>query len=639
MDAADDAREVDCRSSFDAPISRLQATPMIRLPAALILAFATMTAVAADPHSHANLDQVRMTALHLDLAVDFDTRTLEGFADLDLAWDDPEARELVLDTRDLDVSRVEGRAADGTWSTLRHSLGERDPILGQPLRIRAPGQPTRVRVHYATDPTASGLQWLGPRQTMSGRHPFLFSQSQAIHARSWVPLQDSPAVRFPYRARITAPEGLRVLMSAENPAGPESGAWHFRMPQPIPSYLLAIAVGEVEAREIGPRVTIYAEPKRLDAAADEFADTERMIDVTESLYGPYRWGRYDLLILPPSFPYGGMENPRLSFITPTVIAGDRSLVSLIAHELAHSWSGNLVTNATWADFWLNEGFTTYVENRIVEALFGTDAAIMQQQVGQTELLDEMRNMAPYLQSLLPQRQGLDPDATFSSVPYDKGAWFLRTLEQRVGREVFDPFLRGWFDGHAFESADTATFLNHLRGHLLVEHPEAITDAELAEWLTQPGVPASAIAARSERLAAVDEARRRFLAGEVEAAAMKQGEWNTQEWLHFLNGLPETTSIAQLEALDATFKLTAATNSEIAFRWFMAGIRAGYEPVFEPLERFLVTVGRRKFVKPLFEALWAVPARREFATRVYAEARPRYHPVTQAAVDAIVGQGA
>jgi aminopeptidase N len=612
---------------------------MLRLLTATILAVASLTAVARDPHSHANLDQVRMTALHLDLAVDFEAKTLEGFADLDLAWDDPDARQIVLDTRDLRIDRVEGRSADGTWRTLSHALGARDALLGQPLRIEARQQPTRIRIHYATDPTASGLQWLSPRQTMSGRHPFLFSQSQAIHARSWVPLQDSPAVRFPYRARVTAPESLRVLMSAENPEGPQSGAWYFRMSQPIPSYLLAIAVGEIDAREIGPRVTIYAEPQRLDAAAAEFADTERMIDVTESLYGPYRWGRYDLLILPPSFPYGGMENPRLSFITPTVIAGDRSLVSLIAHELAHSWSGNLVTNATWADFWLNEGFTTYVENRIVEALFGTDAAIMQQQVGQTELIEEMQGLAPYLQSLLPQRQGLDPDATFSSVPYDKGAWFLRTLEQRVGREVFDPFLRGWFDGHAFESVGTDTFLAHLRGHLLVEHPEAIDDEELAEWLSRPGIPASAVAARSGRLAAVDDARRRFLAGEVAPDAMKDGDWNTQEWLHFLNGLPQTTTIAQLAALDQEFSLSKAGNSEIAFRWFMAGIRAGYEPVFEPLERFLVTVGRRKFVKPLFEALWAVPARREFATRVYTEARPRYHPVTQAAVDAIVGRDA
>lgn len=612
---------------------------MNRLLASLALATIATASLARDPHSHANLDQVRTTALYLDLTVDFDARRLAGFADLDLRWIDPDARELVLDTRDLAVTRVEGRGADGRWRALRFALGPRDPMLGQPLRIRAPGQPTRVRVHYATDPAASGLQWLTPRQTLSGRHPFLFSQSQAIHARSWAPLQDSPAVRFPYRARITAPEGLRVLMSAENPDGPVAGAWHFRMSEPIPSYLLAIAVGELDAREIGPRVTVYAEPGRLDAAAAEFADTERMIEVAESLYGPYRWGRYDLLVLPPSFPYGGMENPRLSFITPTVIAGDRSLVSLIAHELAHSWSGNLVTNASWADFWLNEGFTTYVENRIVEALYGTDAAIMQQQVGQAELLDEMRTLAPHLQSLVPRVRGLDPDATFSSVPYDKGAWFLRTLEQRVGRAVFDPFLRGWFDGHAFESVDTETFVNHLRGHLLVEHPEAIPEDELRAWLEEPGIPASARAAESARLAAVDAARERFLAGAVEAGAIKDAPWGTQEWLHFLNGLPEDVSREQLAALDAAFRLTDATNSEIAFRWYLAGIRAGYEPVFAPLERFLVTVGRRKFVKPLFEALWAVPERRDFATRVYAEARPRYHPVTQAAVDAIVGGGA
>jgi hypothetical protein len=362
-----------------------------------------------------------------------------------------------------------------------------------------------------------------------------------------------------------------------------------------------------------------------------------------------------------------MENPRLSFITPTVIAGDRSLTSLIAHELAHSWSGNLVTNRTWADFWLNEGFTTYVENRIVEAVYGTDAALMQQQVGQRELVDEMATLAPHLQSLMPGRNDEDPDAVFSGVPYEKGAWFLRTLEQRVGRDVFDPFLRDWFDAHAFASVGTDDFVAWLRTRLLKDHPQAMTDTELNAWLHEPGIPAAARRAASARLVAVDAAREGFLAGRIAAADLqgdrnpagptasdrnpagttasdrnpagtKAGDWNTQEWLHFLNALPGA-SADQLAALDAVFKLSAATNSEIAFRWYMAGLRAGYEPVMAPLEHFLTTVGRRKFVKPLFEELNRTAAHRAWAERVYAVARPRYHPVTQAAVDAVLAMPA
>lgn len=603
-----------------------------------MVAAAGVSAAAPDPHSYARPDAVRTAGLGLDLRVDFEARMLVGFAELTLDWIDAGARELTLDTRDLAIERVLARDPDGRWRRIAHRLDARDPIKGRRL-VLATGspQPSAVRIHYRTAPQASGLQWLAPAQTLSGRHPFMFSQSQAIHARSWVPLQDTPAVRFPYRARIEAPPGLRVVMSANNdPAADGRAGWRFRMPQPIPSYLLAIAVGELAVGPVSARVDVYAEPQRLEAARAEFADTERMLEVAESLYGPYRWERYDLLILPPSFPYGGMENPRLSFITPTVIAGDRSLTALIAHELAHSWSGNLVTNRSWADFWLNEGFTTYVENRIVEAVYGTDAAIMQQAVAQQELADEMATLAPHLQSLVPGRRDEDPDAVFSAVPYDKGAWFLRTLEQRVGRAVFDPFLRGWFDAHAFRSVGSEDFVAWLREHLLRAHPEAMSEAELEAWLHEPGIPAGARRAASDRLAAVDAAREDFLAGRVDAAALKAGAWNTQEWLRFLNALPGA-SAAQLGALDAVYRLSEATNSEIAFRWYLAGLRAGYEPVLAPLERFLVTVGRRKFVKPLFEELNRNPAHRAYAERVYAIARERYHPVTQAAVDAVLAQ--
>ena len=620
---------------------------------ALALLVLPLLAAAQDPHSYARSDRVATTHLHLDLEADFDARSLRGFAELTLDWRDSRARTLELDTRDLTIERVLALYEDTGWVPARHALaaraplpqwrparfsvGLRDPMRGSALTIALRGQPAKVRIHYRTAPGATGLQWLTPAQTLSGAKPFMFSQSQAIHARSWAPLQDTPAVRFPFTARIVAPDGLRVVMGANNdPAQDGRGGWRFVMPQPIPSYLLAIAIGELAHREVGPRTTIWAELGRLDAAAAEFADTEAMIAAAEALYGPYRWGRYDLLILPPSFPYGGMENPRLSFITPTVLAGDRSLVSLIAHELAHSWSGNLVTNATWADFWLNEGFTTYVENRIVESLYGTDRALMEERVGQVELLEEMRELAPHLQSLLPGKVDEDPDAVFSGVPYQKGAWFLRTLEQRVGRATFDPFLRGWFDQHAFESVRTDDFVAYLRTNLLARHPEAMPEAELAQWIHQPGVPASARKAQAARLEAIDALRARWQAGEIAPADFGAAAWSTQEWLHFLNALGEAPTVAQLQALDEAFKLSQARNSEIAFRWYMAGIRAGYAPVRAPLQQFLSTVGRRKFVAPLFGELAKRPDDKAWATALYATVRERYHPVTQAAVDTALG---
>jgi len=607
----------------------------MRLLALLLFVVAT-SAVAQDPHSYARYEQVRATHLHLDLNADFEARILRGFAELSLDWRDPKAHTLDLDTRDLHIERVLALDAQSVWKPARFTLAARDPMRGSQLRIQTPAQPGKVRIYYRSSPQASGLQWLNPAQTLGKTRPFMFSQSQAIHARSWVPLQDTPAVRIPYSARITAPEGLRVLMSANNdPAQDGRGGFRFVMPQPIPSYLLAIAIGEIAHQDVGPRTTIWSEPGRLAASVAEFADTEKMIAIAEALFGPYRWERYDLLILPPSFPYGGMENPRLSFITPTVLAGDRSLVALIAHELAHSWSGNLVTNASWADFWLNEGFTTYVENRIQESLYGVDRALMEQRVGQTELLEQMRELAPHLQSLIPGRVDEDPDAVFSGVPYEKGAWFLRSIEQRVGREVFDPFLRGWFDAHAFRSVDSKDFVDYLQAKLLTTHPEAMPAAELDEWLNRPGIPAGARKAVSERLSAIDATRAAWLAGERTPAQFGSERWSTQEWLHFLNALGDDTSLAQIAALDDAFKLSQATNSEIAFRWYLAGIRAGHAPVRAPLERFLSTVGRRKFVAPLFEALAKRPADKAWASALYARIRDSYHPVTQAAVDAVL----
>ncbi|HEV7816606.1 MAG TPA: M1 family metallopeptidase [Janthinobacterium sp.] len=615
---------------------------LLRILACALLYQMAGAAHALDPLSFSRYDQVRTSDLHLDLKADFSRKTLSGYAELTLKWSDPEARTLVLDTSELSIARVLVPGKSG-WNSAPYQLDPLDqahPEKGRALRISVGQQPDKVRIYYRTAPGASALQWLTPQQTMSGKLPFMFSQSESINARSWVPSQDTPAVRFTYSARIEAPAGMRVLMSADNdPKASGAGGWKFTMPQPVPSYLLALAIGEIDVRSLGPRSAVYAEPARIAAAAYELADTEKMIAAAEALYGPYRWERYDMLVLPPSFPYGGMENPRLTFVTPTMIAGDRSLVDLIAHELAHSWSGNLVTNASWKSFWLNEGFTTYVTLRVVESLYGADVALMHLQLEQEELLSSLKDIAPAKQALATRGADTDPSAySDEGLVYPKGAWFLRTLEQRAGRAVFDPFLRGWFDGHAFQSASTEDFVAYLRQNLLAAHPGLMSDAELDDWLYGSGVPASAAHAVSPRLAALDARRQAWLKGELATAGLEAKGWLAVEWMKFLNDIDGKASAAQLQELDRAYALGKSGNNEIAFRFYLASVHAGYD-VREPLNAFLMSVGRTRFVAPLYAALLARPDDRAWAQALYAKARERYHPLTQAAVDKLMAKPA
>ena len=592
-----------------------------------------------DEHSYAEPSKVRISHLALDLEVDFTKRQLAGSATLDLAWADPAARTLVLDTRDLEIAKVEGRNSNRKWRELDFSLAEPDPRFGSKLSITLPRQYAQVRVTYLTSPQASGLQWLAPGMTAGGKTPFMFSQSQAIHARSWVPLQDTPSVRFTYSARIKTPPSVMALMSADNdPAAVRDGDYSFGMPQAIPSYLMAIAAGDLVFKPISPRSGIWAEPQTVDRAVKEFEDTEKMIAVTEELYGPYRWGRYDLLILPPSFPFGGMENPRLSFITPTVIAGDKSLVSLIAHELAHSWSGNLVTNATWKDMWLNEGFTSYVENRIVEALYGKERADMEFVNSRNGLLAEMKQVPEAQQVLmLPARAGSDPEEALGAVAYDKGAWFLQFLEQRFGREAFDPFLRAWFDKHAFQSATSEQFLAFLEAELMAKNPGKVTRDEVLAWMTQPGIPDNAPRIESPRLAAVDAARADWLGDKKAARELPTSAWTTQEWVYFLEGLPATMEAERLVELDQAFRFTGTGNGEIAQRWYPLSERSQYFEARPAMSLFLRKIGRRKLIMPTYEALASTEDGLAFATQIFAMARPGYHPITIGSVEALLAK--
>lgn len=589
-----------------------------------------------DHHSYSNPEQIRVKHIDLDWDVLFDQKVLKGSAVLTLDRATSAAAPLVLDTRELTISKAEASADGRSYADAKFSLGKADPILGAPLTVELPAKATRVRITYSTSPKASGLQWLEPQQTGGKKYPFMFSQSQAIHARSWIPLQDSPKVRVTYTARVRTPHELLAVMSAENdPKAARDGDYTLKMTQPVPSYLIALAVGDLSFRPLGKRTGVYAEHSVIDKAAKELSDTEKMMEETEKIYGPYRWGRYDLLILPPSFPFGGMENPRLTFATPTILAGDKSLVSLIAHELAHSWSGNLVTNATWRDFWLNEGFTVYLERRIQEAVYGRAREEMEAVLGRQDVEREMSTLDDRDEILYVDLKGRDPDEGFTQVPYEKGALFLRHLEETFGRESFDKFVRGYFDHFAFQSITTAQFVDYLKKNLLDKNPQLAAKVPVEEWIYRPGIPESAPRAVSDAFPKVEQQAAAWVKGEVRASDLKASAWTTQEWLHFLRHLPEQLDKSKMEELDKAFRLTSTGNSEVAHQWLLIAIRNRYEPAYPRLEEYLTGIGRRKLIKPLYDELVKTPEGRERAMNIYRKARPGYHPIAVTTLDEVV----
>jgi leukotriene-A4 hydrolase len=587
--------------------------------------------VGKDYHSFANPESIKVTHLNLDLTVDFDKKVLVGTARLNLQRVNANATQLILDTRDLTINSVTAMGNE-----VNFDLASADSFLGAALTIDIPANVDSVQISYQTSPKASGVQWLTPEQTAGKKHPFLFTQAQAIHARSFIPLQDSPQVRMTYQATIRTPKELLAVMSASNePDTPRDGVYQFSMPQPIPAYLIALAVGDLHFKSMGERTGVYSEKGILDAAAAEFEDTESMLIATEKAFGPYSWERYDLLILPPSFPFGGMENPRLSFITPTVIAGDKSLVALIAHELAHSWSGNTVTNATWRDLWLNEGFTTYLTYRIMQMIYGDERFEMEAVLGRQDLQADIDSLPANDQIMAIDLRGRDPDDVFSNIPYEKGALFLRELEHRVGRENFDQFLLGYFEKFAFKSITTDQFVSYLEQTLLKEYSAKLSKQRIEQWIFQPGIPEGAPVPESDAFSVVDQARANWLAGKIQATEIDSQKWVVHQWLYFLNNMPEKLSQEQLADLDNTFALTNSKNNEIAHSWLLISVNNWYQPAFKRLHNYLTSIGRNKLVKPLYKALSQTPKGKVMAQKAFAEAKDGYHPLTVKANEGFV----
>jgi len=600
-----------------------------------------------DYHSFANVDQFRVTHIELDLRIDLEAKVINGVVALEFKRLDPHATQLVLDTKGLMIDDVSQKATDvlgateknqTIWVSRPFHMEKPDPILGSALVIELP--PSRktvesIRVDYETQANASALQWLTSKQTAGRHHPFLYTQSEPIGARSWIPLQDTPQVRATYKALIHTESHVLAVMSAGNdPKAKRKGEYSFEMPQPIPSYLIALAVGDLEFKETGPRSGVYAEKPVIKEAAQEFADTESMIETAEKLFGPYRWTRYDILVMPPSFPVGGMENPRLSFITPTVLAGDKSLVSVIAHELAHSWSGNLVTNATWRDVWLNEGFTVYLESRITAAVYGERREAMEAVLGLKSLRDDFATLKPADQALAIDLRDRDPDLAFSSVPYEKGRLFLNYLDAKFGRERFDAFLRAYFDHFAFKSITTEQFTSYLTENLLDRFPGIVTHEQVLAWEHAPGLPADAVLPTSDAFVVVDQARSNWLAGSLEPKKFG-ADWVSQQWVYFLDGMPPALGAKRMGDLDQAYGFTKSQNAEIEHSWLMLAIHNDYRPSDARLEQYLQTIGRRKLIVPLYAELMKTPSGAATAKRVFDKAKPGYHPSTVAAIEPVV----
>ncbi len=596
---------------------------------------------AVDGHSFSKPGDVRVRHLDLDLNVSFEKHELSGSATLDIvrAPGSPADAPLILDTRGLEILEasetgiIEGRP-------IPFEFGVEDPIKGKPLILKLSAKATSVRVVYKTTAKSSALQWLEPKGTAGGKQPFLFTQSQAIHARSWIPIQDSPNVRMTYNATIRVPDGQTAVMSADRSGDKNCGdrvrGFYFAMKEPIPAYLIALAVGDLAFRPLGPRAGVFAEPSVVDAAAYEFADTEAMINKIEKRFGPYRWGRYDLLVLPPSFPFGGMENPKLTFATPTVIAGDRSLVSLVAHELAHSWSGNLVTNATWRDFWLNEGFTTYLERRVLEDLYGKERVDMERLLGREELKKEIAEFAPHAQILHVDLTDRDPDDGMTRIPYEKGSLFLEVLESTYGRDRFDRFLKDYFDHFAFKSITTADFVSYLKTNLIDANPKVAEPIDVDAWIEKPGLPENFPVVSSNRFARVEEAAKTWSEPGVKIDVERAKEWTTHEWVHFLQSLPHQLPVERMAALDTAFGLTNRGNAEVAQQWLVIAIRNAYSPADARLEKFLTTIGRRKFLMLLYGELNKSHEGANRAKAIFAKAKPFYHPIAAESVGKLLG---
>lgn len=578
-----------------------------------------------------NYDKVRTKHLEWDVNVDFKHKQIAGIA----TWtfeNKAHSKYIHFDTYDLTIKKIKVNNKAVQYFQTPH-VDE----YGSGLSIPIGETDTLVSIEYQTGPKATALQWLAASQTAGKQLPYLFTQCESIHARSLLPCQDVPANRITYHAIVGVPEGMMAVMSAKNPTEKNpKGLYEFTMEIPVPTYLIALAVGDIEYKAIDARSGVYTEPSMLEKSANELSDIPAMMKAAEELGGPYRWGKYDVLIAPPSFPIGGMENPRLTFATPTILAGDKSLVSLIAHEMAHSWSGNLVTNATWNDLWLNEGFTTYFERRIMEKITDPSYTEMLWELGYQDMLSDLESLGKEhpdtrLKVELHKRH---PGDAFSNIPYEKGAAFIRVIEQTVGRERFDIWLNKYFSTHAFKPTTTEDCLKFMDNELFKEDSTLKNKIQVNRWVYEPGLPDNSIRNKPVRFEQVEASLKAFNEG-LAAGKLATSKWTTHEWLQFLRQLPHPLSFEKMRELDNVFQLTVTGNSEIADEWYKLAIASGYDAANAAMEQFLLNVGRKKFLEPLYSEMMKTEKGKTLAREIFEKAKPNYHPQTAEKIESIL----
>jgi leukotriene-A4 hydrolase len=589
-------------------------------------------AVVKDIHSYAKPEEAVVKHLDLEIAVDFDTQSISGKASWEIE-NVSKGKRIIFDENTLEISKV---TLGTDEKATKYVLGPDSEFHGRPLEVTITPDTKIVNIYYKTTKDAVALQWLKPEQTADKKKPFVFSQGESVWTRTWIPCQDSPSIRFTYAAKVTVPKDLMAVMSAVNPMKKNNtGVYTFKQEKAIPSYLMAIAVGDIAFKAIDERTGVYAEHSLIGKAAWEFAELGKMVDAAEKLFGPYRWGRYDVLVLPPSFPYGGMENPNLTFLTPGVIAGDRSLTSLLAHELGHSWSGNLVTNATWDDVWLNEGFTTYVEHRIGEAVFGVDEAKMQDVMSRKVLSDNMADYGPDHgdTQLKVNTSGRNPDDSLSDIPYEKGYAFLQVIENAVGRERFDQFIRDYFDSHAFKSITTEDFVEYLNANLIKDDKALADKIKVDEWIYKPNVPSNITVVVSEDFNRIDSIQKIWRTSGIKG--LSKNIVSTNEKQHFIDHLPADITPEEMAALDAEFKFTEKGNFVVKRQWFVPAIRHKYEAAYPAIEKFMIATSRTGSLQTLYKEMVKTPEGKAWAKQIFEKARPGYHATTVLAIENLV----
>ncbi|KAJ8411320.1 hypothetical protein AAFF_G00173260 [Aldrovandia affinis] len=595
----------------------------------------------ADPSSFSSPSKCTTKHLNLTYRVDFDSHVIKGKVSLTLEVLEDNFSGLTLDTKDLQIATVTANGQEASFT-----MGVQHRFKGTPLEITLPfelsrGQHVIVEVTYDTAPSASALQWLRPEQTAGKKQPYLFSQCQATHCRTMVPCQDTPSVKHTYYAQVSVPRELVALMSAmrdgqeADPRDNSRTIYRFRQPVPMPSYLIALVVGALENREIGPRTRVWSEKETVDLAAFEFSETESMLKTAEQLAGPYVWGQYDILVLPPSFPYGGMENPCLTYATPTLLAGDRSLSNVIAHEISHSWTGNLVTNQTWEHFWLNEGHTVYLERMIGRSMENEQFRQFKAIGGWKELQESVNTFGAKnpLTNLVPNLDEVDTDEAFSSVPYEKGFALLYHLEELLGGpEVFMGFIKSYIQMFTYSSITTEEWKSYLFTYFK-DKVDILNKVDWNGWMHTPGMPpvkpqydttlADACIALCQRWAkAKDSDLTQFSAGDLKALSSHQ----IIEFLALLLQ-EEPIPLSHVKRMQEVYNMNAIKNSEIRFRWLRVCVRARWEEAVPLAFKMATEQGRMKFTRPLFRELYNFDKFQQEAVSTFIKHRGAMHPVT------------